>query len=127
MPRLAVIVDVSGSVDDKLMERFATEIEAITRRQEAALVLVIGDDKVRRVTLFEPGKANLRAIEFSGGGGTDFAPLLREADKHRPDIGVVLTDLEGPAEFRPRWPVIWAVPEAYALNVQPFGRKLTLS
>ncbi len=127
VPRLAVIVDVSGSVDDKLMERFATEIEAITRRQEAALVLVIGDDRVRRVTLFEPGKAKLSAIEFSGGGGTDFAPLLREADKYRPDIGVVLTDLEGPAEFRPRWPVIWAVPEAYALNVQPFGRKLTLS
>ena len=35
VPRLVVIVDVSGSIDDALMERFAREIEAITRRLEA--------------------------------------------------------------------------------------------
>ena len=33
-PRLALIVDVSGSIDDALLERFAREIEAITRRTE---------------------------------------------------------------------------------------------
>ena len=31
------------------------------------------------------------------GGGTDFTPLLEEAARHRPDLTVVLTDLEGPA------------------------------
>jgi predicted metal-dependent peptidase len=122
-----VIVDVSGSIEDTLLEKFAREIEAITRRQEAALVLVVGDDQVRRVTEFAPGRSDLRDIEFAGGGGTDFTPLLEEAEKHRPDIVVVLTDLDGPANFRPRWPVIWAVPEACASAVQPFGRKLTLS
>ena len=127
VPRLAVIVDVSGSIADELMGRFATEIEAITRRLESTLVLIIGDDQVRRVEHYEPGRSNLRGIEFSGGGGTDFTPLLEEADSHRPDIAVVLTDLEGPARFRPRWPVIWAVPEAYGRAVQPFGRKLVLN
>jgi hypothetical protein len=39
---------------------------------------------------------------------------------------VVLTDLDGPARFRPRWPVIWAVPEAKSNALQPFGRKLGL-
>jgi predicted metal-dependent peptidase len=127
-PRLAVIVDVSGSIEDMLMGRFAREIEAIIRRQEAGLVLIIGDDKVRRVEVFEPGRRfDLSEIKFSGGGGTDFTPLLQEADKHRPDIAVVLTDLEGPANFHPRWPVIWAVPESHARAVQPFGRKLTLN
>lgn len=127
-PRLAVIVDVSGSIEDILMGRFAREIEAIIRRQEAGLVLIIGDDKVRRVEVFEPGRRfDLSEIKFSGGGGTDFTPLLQEADKHRPDIAVVLTDLEGPANFHPRWPVIWAVPESHARAVQPFGRKLTLN
>ena len=58
--------------------------------------------------------------------GTDFMPLLEEADRHRPDIGVVLTDLDGPARFQPRWPVIWAVPEINAAAVAPFGRKLVL-
>ena len=63
---------------------------------------------------------------FEGGGGTDFTPLLQEADRHRPDIGVVLTDLQGPALYRPRWPVVWAVPQAHAGAVAPYGRKLVL-
>jgi predicted metal-dependent peptidase len=127
-PRLALIVDVSGSIDDALMGRFAREIETITRRQEAGLVLIIGDDKVRQVAFYEPGRRfDLSEIEFSGRGGTDFTPLLTEADRHRPDIAVVLTDLDGPANFKPRWPVIWAVPEEYASAPEPFGRKLTLA
>ena len=126
VPRLVVVVDVSGSIEDTLMDRFAREIEAITRRLEAGLVLVIGDDRVQQVQSFEPGHSDLRQIEFRGGGGTDFTPLLEEADRHRPDIGVVLTDLDGPARFQPRWPVIWAVPEINAAAVAPFGRKLVL-
>jgi uncharacterized protein with von Willebrand factor type A (vWA) domain len=127
VPRLVVIVDVSGSIEDELMERFALEIEAITRRLEAGLILVIGDEQVRSVTRYEPGHSDLRQIEFLGGGGTDFTPLLEEADRHGPDIAIVLTDLQGPANFRPRWPVIWAVPEAERLAEPPFGRKLVLN
>jgi predicted metal-dependent peptidase len=127
VPRLVVIVDVSGSIEDALMERFAREIEAITRRLEAGLVVIIGDDRVRRVEHFEPGVSDLRGIEFSGGGGTDFTPMLEEADLHRPDITVVLTDLDGPARYRPRWPVIWAVPDSQRTAIQPFGRKILLN
>ncbi len=130
-PRLALIVDVSGSVDARLLDRFAREVEAILRRQEAALTLVVGDDQVRRIEHVDPNRGtgrrfDLRQLEFHGGGGTDFTPLLEAADAHRPDIGVVLTDLEGPARFRPRWPVIWAVPPAQAAAVAPFGRVLVL-
>jgi predicted metal-dependent peptidase len=126
VPRLALVVDVSGSIADELMERFAREIEAITRRTEAGLVLVIGDEQVSSVTQFEPGRSSLREIEFQGGGGTDFTPLLEEAARHAPDTVIVLTDLDGPARFRPRCPVIWAVPEAHADATEPFGRKLVL-
>ena len=128
---LVFLVDVSGSIDGPLLERFAREVGAILRRQEAALTLVIGDDQVRRVEQVDPDRGtarrfDLRDIEFHGGGGTDFTPLLEEADRHRPDIGVVLTDLEGPAHFQPRWPVIWAVPAAYSAAVPPFGRLLVI-
>lgn len=126
LPLLAVVVDVSGSVPDALLRRFASEIEALTRRLEAALVLVVGDEQVRLVQHFEPGRSSLRDIDFAGGGGTDFAPLLQEADRHKPDLGVVLTDLQGPAGFEPHWPVLWAVPEAFAAAKQPFGRRLVL-
>jgi len=126
VPRLAVVVDVSGSIDDALMERFAREIDALTRRLEAGLVLVIGDDRVRELRHCQPGQSGLRELAFTGGGGTDFTPLLQAADTHHPDIGVVLTDLDGPARFKPRWPVVWAVPEADAHAVAPFGRVLVL-
>ncbi len=126
VPRLAVVVDVSGSIDDALMERFAREIDAITRRLQAALLLVVGDDQVRQVLHCAPGRSGLREIRFQGGGGTDFTPLLQEADQHRPDMAVVLTDLDGPARFKPHWPVLWAVPRAHAGAVAPFGRKLVL-
>jgi hypothetical protein len=69
----------------------------ITRRLEAALTLVIGDERVQRVEHFEPGRASCATSPFQGGGGTDFTPLLEEADRHDPDITVVLTDLDGPA------------------------------
>src|SRR5690242_16855319 len=49
VPRLVVIVDVSGSIAVSLLERFSREIEAIARRQESGLVLIIGDERVRRV------------------------------------------------------------------------------
>ncbi len=126
-PRLAVIIDVSGSIDDGLMARFASEIAAISRRQEADLVLIVGDDRVQRVDRFEPGRFKLDGIPFDGGGGTDFSPLLAEADRHQPDIAVVLTDLEGPTRYRPHCPVIWAVPDSHADALPPFGRLLVLS
>jgi predicted metal-dependent peptidase len=127
VPRLVLVVDVSGSIDDALMQRFACEIEAISRRLSAGVTLIVGDDQVRRIERFAPGRCDLSEIEFKGGGGTDFGPLLEEAARHQPDITVVLTDLDGPAHYRPRCPVIWAVPPAYAGAVLPFGRKLVLS
>lgn len=126
VPRLVVVVDVSGSIDDALCGRFASEIEALSRRLESAVVLVIGDDQVQRVETFEPGVSGLRDIAFRGGGGTDFTPLLEEARRHRPDIIVVLTDLQGPVRCRPTCPVIWAVPDAAFDLVPPFGRLLRL-
>jgi len=124
--RLAVLVDVSGSVEDALMHRFAAEVEAISRRLEARVLVIIGDDKVRDVRSFEPGRSNLREVAFQGGGGTDFTPLLAEAERHGPDIAVFLTDLDGRIDYCPPFPVLWAVPVEAAHRQAPFGRKLVL-
>jgi predicted metal-dependent peptidase len=124
--RLAVMVDVSGSIEAPLLARFAAEIEAITRRLEAGIVVIIGDACVSAVEHFAPGRSNLRDVQFQGGGGTDFSPLLREAERYAPDIGVFLTDLDGPAAYRPSFPVIWAVPVEHQAMPHPFGRKLVL-
>lgn len=124
--RLAVLVDISGSVEDGLMHRFAAELEAISRRLEARVLVVAGDDRVREVRFFEPGRTNLRDLAFEGGGGTDFTPLLLEAERHAPDMAVFLTDLDGRVQHCPGFPVLWAVPAEAEHMTQPFGRKLVL-
>jgi predicted metal-dependent peptidase len=126
VPRVVLVIDNSGSIDDGLLRRFTTELQALTRRLEAALVLVVGDDQVREVRHFEPGRGDLDDLAVSGGGGTDFTPLLEEASQHAPDLIVVLTDLDGPVRFRPRCAVLWAVTEADAGAQVPFGRLLVL-
>ncbi len=126
VPRLALVVDVSGSVDAALLARFATEIAAITRRQESACVVVIGDAAVQQVAHCAPGELSLADLKPRGGGGTDFTPLLEEADRHRPDAIVVLTDLDGPIRYKPRAPVLWAVPNGGDGAIAPFGRLVGL-
>jgi predicted metal-dependent peptidase len=48
------------------------------------VTLVIGDERVQRVERSSPAACDLRDIAFQGGGGTDFTPLLEEADRHDP-------------------------------------------
>lgn len=133
VPRLVLVLDLSGSIDEPLLQRFGREVEAIVRRQGAALTLVLGDDAVRSVLPHDPSRQrlDLAALRVAAGGGTDFAPLLAEAQRHRPDLIVVLTDLDGPCGRRPAVPVVWAVPEGLEAAARPardppFGRVLRL-
>ncbi len=126
VPRLAVVLDVSGSVDDQMLAGFSAQLRAITSQTRAVAVVVVGDDNVRDVRTFRPGTLLLDEWAFEGGGGTDFAPLLAEAERHRPDYIVVLTDLDGPAEHAPRCPVLWAVGREHAHRDVPFGRRLVV-
>jgi predicted metal-dependent peptidase len=126
VPRVVLVVDTSGSIDNGLLSRFARELAALMRRLHARLVLVEGDDQVQQVRIVAPGTLRAEDLQFRGGGGTDFTPLLEEAERHRPDLIVVLTDLDGPVRHRPHCPVIWAVPETLRPQSVPFGRLLPL-
>lgn len=119
-PRLVVIVDISGSIDDGLIVRFFGHLQAITRRTRAVAVVILGDDHVRQVITGPPGRIALPP-GVDGGGGTDFEPLLFEASRHRPDLTIVLTDLDGPVGPPPSFPVLWAVTGGERVQA-PFGR-----
>ncbi len=125
-PRLCILVDVSGSVDDKVMQRFANEVDRIVRTFRTDALLIVGDDKVREQHPLKQGVSELRSIQFNGGGATDFAPLINAASIFKPDIGVYLTDLEGPAGDAPAWPIVWAVPVEANAQPVPFGQRIIL-
>ncbi|MFK7859500.1 MAG: VWA-like domain-containing protein [Granulosicoccus sp.] len=125
-PRLCIMVDVSGSVNDKLMQRFSNEIDRIIRTYRTEVLLIVGDDKVREQHALKNGVSQLRSIQFNGGGGTDFIPLINAASVFKPDIGLFLTDLEGPAGAAPNWPVVWAVPVEATAQPVPYGQRIIL-
>ena len=128
-PRLTVVVDVSGSVDDEQLTRFGGEVERLARLHRAELRLVTGDERVHLDVRLAPGRPGLAAHASGGasdgGGGTDFRPLLAAAAAHAPDLVVVLTDLDGPAGDAPPFPVVWATPAGSTAPL-PWGRRLVL-
>jgi predicted metal-dependent peptidase len=66
----------------------------------------------------------LSEIKYTGGGGTDFRPLIAAAAEFSPDALVYLTDLYGDTGDEPDFPVIWAT-HGVAGNA-PWGEQIKL-
>ena len=108
--RLAVALDTSGSIDEGLLGRFTREIAAMCVFNQRNLVLIIGDAAVHQIKEIDwrDSSGELSAIKYTGGGGTDFRPLIAVAAEYEPDALVYLTDLYGETGDAPGFPVIWA-------------------
>lgn len=108
--RLAVALDTSGSIDSGLLSRFLAEIGALCQINQRNLVLLIGDAEVHQIIEIEWREAteNLKNHKYTGGGGTDFRPLIKAATDFSPDVLIYLTDLFGETGDEPDFPVIWA-------------------
>lgn len=96
-PRIAVVVDTSGSVDDRLLTRALGEVDGVIRGSGVAGsgVTLYSVDAAAHVT------KHLRSAhhaELVGAGGTDLRVGLSaiEAERPRPNVVVVLTDGDTP-------------------------------
>lgn len=126
---LVVAVDVSGSVDKNLLDRFAAEINAV--REDVApsrIEVIYVDTKVQRVESFGPDDDF--KLKATGGGCTDFAPAFKHVANlpEQPVAVIYLTDLYchsfGQA---PSCPVLWCVLEGDGLGMKvPFGEILRI-
>lgn len=108
--RLAVALDTSGSIDNGLLGRFLAEIASLCGLNQRNLVLLIGDAEVHQIVEIEWREAGneLKGLKYTGGGGTDFRPLIKVAAEYSPDTLIYLTDLFGETGDEPDFPVIWA-------------------
>ena len=108
--RLAVALDTSGSIDAQLLGRFLAEIAALVAFNQRNLILLIGDAKLHDAVEIDwrDAAAELSRTKYTGGGGTDFRPIIEAAAEYEPDALVYLTDLFGEAGSEPDFPVIWA-------------------
>ncbi len=108
--RLAVALDTSGSIDVDLLGRFLAEIASLCSFNQRNLVLIVGDAKVHQIVEIDWRDADdeLAKLKYTGGGGTDFCPLIQAAAEYQPDALIYLTDLFGETGKEPDFPVIWA-------------------
>lgn len=95
VPRVAVVVDTSGSVDDGLLAQALGEVDGVLRS------LAVGDGQVTVLAVDAAVQAvstvrSARDVSLGGGGGTDMELGIAAAleTRPRPDLVVLLTDGE---------------------------------
>jgi predicted metal-dependent peptidase len=127
--RAVVGIDVSGSIGDKILDKFLTELGGILQSAENLEIdLYWTDTRIHgpeRLT----HRSNLNELKSKGGGGTDLGPLFTEAEAiaNREGLNnlptIYLTDGYGPTLDREPSSVsaLWVIPNNCALS-QPWGQ-----
>lgn len=93
VPRVGIVVDTSGSVDDGLLAQALGEIDGVLTALGVAdpqVTVLAVDAAVHAVTTVR----RAGAVRLAGGGGTDMALGIQAAEELRPrvDVIIVLTD-----------------------------------
>ena len=117
--RVAICIDTSGSVTGGILNAFVAECRAILDLAGVTAIVISADASVSRIV--QPGEPF--PTELKGGGGTNFAPALKEAENHEPNGIVYFTDGAGAYPKECLSPVLWALTTPTAV---PFGDKILL-
>lgn len=126
---VTVVLDTSGSIGQKEMHEFLSEVDALKGQMRARVTLQACDEKLAEDGPwdYEPWDELKLPESIHGGGGTRFTPAFEWAEKQdkRPDLMLYFTDAEG--EFpkqTPDFPVIWLVKGKAKV---PFGTRIQLN
>lgn len=113
VPRVALVVDTSASVDDALLARALGEVDGVLRALGGSAVTVYAVDAAAQAVTTVRRAVDVR---LGGGGGTDMRVGLAVAGdaRPRPEVVVVLTDGDTP------WPA--APPPGAAVIIALLGR-----
>lgn len=109
---LVFCIDTSGSITDKVLQAFETEVRtAVNEVRPNKTIVIYCDAAVNRVDVFEiDDEVKLR---MCGGGGTDFRPPFERVkrDGITPHALVYLTDGYGPFPDKSDadYPVVWCM------------------
>ncbi|MBA4189490.1 MAG: hypothetical protein C0467_15995 [Planctomycetaceae bacterium] len=124
---IIIAVDTSGSVGEKELAVFGSEVEAILGAFACSATILYHDCEITKVEEWNSADGPL-VLNPVGGGGTDHRPIFEylERENRSPACVVALTDLETtfPA-VAPDVAVLWAV--TGGKTTAPFGRVVQVS
>jgi predicted metal-dependent peptidase len=117
---IAIAVDCSGSIDDRILAQFAGEINAIKEDGNPSCIHVVYfDSEVSHYEKYE--RDDTLDIKAHGGGGTAFSPVFQYFAEHdiEPVACIFLTDLccDDFGDV-PSYPVLWVSTDE---GTAPFG------
>lgn len=95
IPLITVAIDTSGSVDDRQLQTFLPEIDAIRKIYKVDVEFIQCDMTIQDIKLVK-AKDKFPNV-FKGRGGTSFLPVWEYLDKEakrKPDVVIYLSDLE---------------------------------
>lgn len=115
---IVVVIDTSGSISQKELQRFASEVASLTHYTDEIL-LITTDAEVHEKIKVRNAKDIINKVKFTGGGGTDFRPIFEQIKKC--EAMVFFTD--GYATYpnlAPSYPVLWILTGNN--KMPPFGK-----
>jgi len=122
-------IDNSGSVSDKELRKYVTNIVGIIEQLKPdRLTIIQHDSRIQKIDEWESGM-EFNELAIKGRGGTNIRPvfdLVKKMDEPI-DWQICFTDMEihdfPKAHEAPDWPVLWA---ATGKDVAPFGTYINL-
>ncbi|WP_353661394.1 VWA-like domain-containing protein [Hydrogenimonas sp. SS33] len=122
---VTVAIDSSGSVDERLLGLFMSELEAMMLGfPDAEVDILVCDAKIQGVYRFRSGE--MLDFALKGGGGTDFRPVFDYIEATLPQTSLLIYFTDGEGRFPqapPIYDTIWVLPEQKRV---PFGRTILL-
>lgn len=123
--KLVVAVDSSGSVDEKLLDEFLSELNFLMNTiSNYQIDLVVCDDTIQSHKTFYSG--DILEAEVKGGGATDFRAVFEFVESEIEDVKLLLyfTDLDGVfPKNEPNYEVKWVSKKK---GEAPFGEVIVL-
>lgn len=118
---LIYFLDISGSISDKDIQVFNSEVKYIKDTYNPTLLtLVTFDTKIHEIYKFEEDD-EFDDIKVTGRGGTDLKAVFKYIKEHSPNAAVIFTDLYvNIPEDPPSCPIIWACTNNSTAEV-PYG------
>ena len=127
LENVAISIDTSGSIDDKTMNKFMTEVKSIVKTFPKVKGWFMACDC--KVSQFEELEKVSKIKSTYGYGGTSHVPVIEELKKRKitPRVLVCFTDLytEFPKK-KPDYPVLWLLTPDGSNEKPPFGRVIKM-
>ena len=124
MLKIAVAIDTSGSIDEKSLNLFISELEYIMQNfKNYEITLIECDSKIQNVQILTPHMPIIPKL--LGGGGTDFREVFEYVESlPNIDLLIYFTDGEGiyPNKI-PSFDTLWVLNKDFNT---PFGKKIII-